>query len=84
MVCGFSFVTCDVLSFYSTDSWENLWYKLVLKMVQAALTLVENPRYVIVKNCYLISRLCKRSVCLVCFMFLLMFLNMKKILPPDL
>lgn len=57
MVCGFSFVTSGVLSFYSIDSLENLWSKLVLKMVQAALTLVENPRYVMVKKHYLISRL---------------------------
>lgn len=39
-----------VLSFYSIDSLGNLWLKLVLRMVQAALTLVENPRYVMVKN----------------------------------
>lgn len=48
-----------------------------MKMVQAALTLVENPRYVIVENHYVISRLCKRSICLVCFMLLLMFLGFK-------
>lgn len=78
MSCGVGFfVTSGVLSFYSIDSLESLWCKLVLKMVQAALTLVENPRYVIVENHYVISRLCKRSICLVCFILLLMFLSFK-------